>query len=93
MSGESREVFSSGKERQAVSAEALTRGRAEKKKRWRASPERLMADEADLGIIPQPEAKLGLRVNKVSGTSVKGWPHGSPGCSPARGGGVEQGSQ
>lgn len=58
------------KERRATSAKVLTRGRA--KKRWPLSPEMLAVDGPDLGIIPQPDAELRLRVNKVSGTSGKG---------------------
>lgn len=70
MSGDRREVVSSGKERQATSAKVLTRGGA--KKGWRVSPEMLTVDELKLGVTPQPDAELRLRVNKVSGTSGKG---------------------
>lgn len=44
-------------------------------------PKTLAADEPDLGIIPQPDTELRLCVNKVSGTSVKGWPH-TPQAAP-----------
>lgn len=57
-------------------------GPKEEPKKVACIPRELGADEEGLGITPQPGPEPRPCVNRESGTSVKGWPHGSQGCSP-----------
>lgn len=80
MSGEGREVFCRGRRDKPCPPSVNLRW---SQKRWLGFPRMLTVHEPGLGEIPQPDVELRLCVNEVSGTSLKGWPHGSPGCCPA----------